>query len=188
MPTSAAASPSQSASRRITSSSARSVRRSRGEGMAGQCRKVTSAPLSAAMRRAISFVWKRPSGSSNAAIAGTRWTPCSGGRCWDCAISAIVLPHETASPSPGASSSLAISARAGATMPCSPLREDAGTTTARLRSSADRSGSDRLSGDDGRRISMWTIPSSRASCSIRDTVERDTPSRCATSCCESWSR
>ena len=140
------------------------------------------------MRRAISFVWKRPSSSSNAAIAGIRSDPVQRREVLGRAISAIVLPHETASPSPGASSSLAISASAGATMPCSPLREDAGTTTTRLRPSADRSASDRLSGDDGRRISMWTIPSSRASCSIRDTVERDTPSRCATSCWESWSR
>ena len=74
------------------------------------------------MRRAISFVWKRASISSNAATAGMRCTPCSGGNCRARAISSIVLPHDTAIASPGASSSLAISSTAGATRTCSPLR------------------------------------------------------------------
>ena len=84
--------------------------------MAGECRNLTSAPLTAAMRRAISFVWKRPSTSSNAAMAGTSWTPASGGKCWEEAISARVLPHETASASPGCRASRATSSSAGATI------------------------------------------------------------------------
>ncbi len=168
------------------SSSASSVRRSRGDGIAGECRKLTSAPLVAAMRRAISFVWKRPSISSKAAIAGIRRTPCSGGKCREPAISAIVLPHETASASPGPEleprdlRERGLDERVGA--------PSAGTTTTRRSPSAERSASDRSSGADGRRISMCTIPSSRASWSSRETVERDTPSRSATSCWESWSR
>ena len=40
---------------------ARSDRRSSADGSAGVCRKLTSAPLASAMRRAISFVWNRTS-------------------------------------------------------------------------------------------------------------------------------
>ena len=98
------------------------------------------------MRRAISFVWKRPSslverrdGRDQLDAMQPREIPGAARSPRSC------CPTRRPSPSPGARSSLAISASAGATMPCSPLRVDAGTTTTRLRSSADRSASDEAS-------------------------------------------
>ena len=102
------------------------------DGSAGECRKLTRAPLAPAMRRAISLVWKRTSSSSKAAIAGTSADAVQGRK----PPRARDLPHRRAPRHgqrvPGAElEPLDLGRAPGATSACSPPRGGVGTTTAR---------------------------------------------------------
>ena len=162
--------------------------RSSGDGKAGTCKKLTSAPETPATRRAISLDWKRTSSSSIPPTAGTTRTPRRSGKRCAWATSQTVLPHEIASTSPGPAPGASSSASVGATSACSPSPDaSAGTTAARRRSSASASSVASSAAGDGGRTSMRTIPCARASWRSRETVERETSRRSATSCCESSS-